>query len=347
MAAKTVVGLEITEESVRAAEVTVGPSPILVAFGEVPLADGAARDSEILDRDAVAVAIQQLWALSGIKSKRVILGVGSRRILVREHSTPSMSIEHIKQALPFQVQDLLPVPVDQAVLDYYPVSEEDGQVHGLLVAAVSETIEELIETVVKAKLHVERVDLVPFGLARVAKAFAPAHEAAILIHVGDHTTHVVAAVDGVPRFVRIIPAEVATSATERRNTVEILQSDPTEVAVVTDRGGRASLRVQAAQAQAAATLTTERSSTVSELANRLRNTVDFYASRAGAVHIAGVFVSGAGAANPAVLPALQSALDYPVRAIELAMFVGTKGAVDPEVALNLVSTVGIVMGEGK
>lgn len=346
MAGKTVVGLEITEESVRAAEVTRGPTPSLVAFGEVPLPDGAAKDSEILNRDAVAVALRQLWAQSGIKSNRVVLGVGSRRILVREHSAPSMRIELIKQALPFQVQDLLPVPVNQAVLDYYPISEENGQVQGLLVAAVSETIEELVDAVAKAKLHVERVDLVPFGLARVAKAIAPTQDAVVVIHIGDHTTYVVAAVDGVPRFVRIIPAEVVTRATARHGTVEILDEDPVAVGVVADRGGRASLRTQAAQAPVA-TMTSEGSASVSELANRLRNTVDFYASRAGAVRIAGVFVTGAGAANTSVLPALQSALAYPVRTIDLTSVVSTKGDVDHEVALNLVGTVGIVLGEGK
>ncbi|MBN9170907.1 MAG: pilus assembly protein PilM, partial [Microbacterium sp.] len=59
--AKTVVGLEITEESVRAVEVTAGRAPALLAFGEVSLPPGAAKDSEILDASAVALAIRQLW----------------------------------------------------------------------------------------------------------------------------------------------------------------------------------------------------------------------------------------------------------------------------------------------
>lgn len=347
MAARTVVGLEITEESVRAAEVTTGPSPMLVAFGEVPLPDGAAKDSEIVDRDAVAVALQRLWAQSGIKSRRVVLGVGSRRILVREYSTPLMSLELIRQALPFQVQDLLPVPVNQAVLDFYPVSEEGGNVHGLLVAAVSETIEDLVETVNRAKLRVERVDLAPFGLARVAKAVGQENEAVVMIHIGDHTTYVVAAVNGVPRFVRIIPAEIVTAATERRNTVEILEEEPVEVALVTDRRGRASLRVQAGEASTAVAEATEAAASITDLARRLRSTVDFYASRAGGVKLAAILVSGAGAANPAVIPALQSALGYPVRTVDLAAVLGATGDVEEEVALNLVGTIGIVLGEGK
>ncbi len=41
---KTTIGVEITEESVRAAEVTVGRAPALVACGEVALPPGAAKD---------------------------------------------------------------------------------------------------------------------------------------------------------------------------------------------------------------------------------------------------------------------------------------------------------------
>src|SRR3954452_10670311 len=144
--AKTVVGLEITEESVRAVEVTTGRTPTLVAAGEVPLPAGAAKDSEVLDRDAVAVALRQLWTRAGIKGQKVTLGIGSRRILVREYTTQAMRPDLLKQALPYQVQDLLPVPVNQAVLDFYPVSQEGDQVTGLLVAAVSDTVEELIAT---------------------------------------------------------------------------------------------------------------------------------------------------------------------------------------------------------
>ena len=73
---KTQVAVEITEESVRAIEVSVGRTPTVVAAGEVPVPPGAAKDSEVLDRDAVAVALQRLWAEARISQRNVVLGVG-------------------------------------------------------------------------------------------------------------------------------------------------------------------------------------------------------------------------------------------------------------------------------
>ena len=150
---KSIVGLEVTEESVRAAEVTLGRTPQLLAYGEVPLAPEAAKDSEVLDPGAVAVALRQLWTGARFKSKDVVLGVASRRILVREYTTQAMRPDMLREALPYQVQDLLPVPASQAVLDFYPLSQQGDQVSGLLVAAVAETIEQIIGTLGRVKLR--------------------------------------------------------------------------------------------------------------------------------------------------------------------------------------------------
>lgn len=344
MAAKTVVSLEVTQESVRAVEVTSGPNPSIVAFGEVPLPADAAKDSEVLDADAVALALHQLWAQASFSSHHVVLAVGNRRILVREFSTPLLPLDQLKASLPYQVQDLLPVPVDQAVLDFYPVAEENGTVQGLLVAAVSETMEDLVTALAKAKLFVERIDLVPFGLARVAKTAGAAGEAVAMIHIGEHTTHVVIAVDGVPRLVRTLPAEIATSDAAR--ALEVLEDELATVSVTVgaETLGRAGLRVRSASPL----LTAAPEGSIGDLAGRLRGTLSFYAERPGAQPIGGVFVSGAGAGNPAVVPALQRELDRAVRVVDVSSVAAARGAGPTgDLALNLVGTVGVVLGDGK
>jgi type IV pilus assembly protein PilM len=210
--AKTQVALEITETSVRAVELTTGRTPMLLAAGEVPLPEGAAKDSEILDRDAVAVALQRLWADARISSREVVLGVGNRRILVREHTTQLTNPVHIRQSLPFEVQDRLPVPVDQAVLDFVPTRQDERGVHGLLVAAVAEHMEELVGALDQAKLRATSIDLVAFGYSRALASLMPAGQTGLFLGIGEHTTHIVIATDGVPRFVRVVPLDIVAPA---------------------------------------------------------------------------------------------------------------------------------------
>lgn len=346
--ARTIVGLEITEESVRAVEVTAGRIPTLVAAGEVPLPAGAARDSEVLDQDAVAVAIRQLWSRAGITGKRVVLGIGSRRILIREYSTQAMKPELLRQALPFQVQDLLPVPISQAVLDFYPFAEADGQVHGLLVAAVAETVETLIATLAKAKLTVDVVDVVPFGLARIARRVGKPHDATAMVHVGDHTSYVVVAVDGIPRFVRIIPIDMPTSAVRARaNSAPIPIVAEPELALAgagasagmgtgTFSRTRSVLRSEAQDAPA-----------VTDLADRVRSTLAFYRNRPGAARITTVCVSGAGMATEWMRGELARVLDIAPQTVTAHTIVSIGGTHAPstDLDLNLVPTIGLALGE--
>jgi type IV pilus assembly protein PilM len=325
---RSVVGLEVTEEGVRAAEVTTGRTPQLLAYGEVPLPPEAAKDSEVLDAGAVAVALRQLWTGARFKSKDVVLGVASRRILVREYTTQAMRPDVMREALPYQVQDLLPVPASQAVLDFYPLNQHGDQVSGLLVAAVTESIEQIIGTLDRVKLRAVAVDLTAFGLARATARLASADAAVATVFIGDHTTQVVIARGGVPHFVRILPIDVPTAATTR-GVPDVLIEELVPAASTRVRGAMRSTS----------------SPVVGDLAARLRSTVAFYATRPNAQPISHVFVTGAGAAVEGLISALTAAIDEPIGVISTSDIISARAAPTGDLALNLVSTIGVALGE--
>lgn len=345
--AKTIVGLEITEEGVRAAEMTTGRTPRVLAFGSVPLPPGAAKDSEVFDADAVVLALRQLWTRAGIKGRNVVLGIGSRRILVRDYTTQALRPDLLAQALPYQVQDLLPVPAEQAVLDFYPVSQEADQVSGLLVAAVAETVDELVTAVSKAKLTVDVVDLAPFALVRAIGSVPAAGETVAALYLGDHTTYVVVVRDNVPRFVRIIPMEIVTEAVRARAAL----GEPAEVpapaledVLETVPAGEAPMRRRSVARGMARTVTMGEAE-INDLVARLGSTLRFYADRSTEAPVTRVLVSGAGAAVDGVTAALAASLPMPVRTVGVSALVESKTAVPPgDVDLNLVTTVGLAMG---
>lgn len=350
--ANTIVGLEITEEGVRAAEVTTGKTPTIVAYGAVPLPSGAAKDSEIFDHDAVTLAIRQLWSRAGIKGKSVVLGIGSRRILVRDYTTQAMRPDLLAQALPYQVQDLLPVPADQAVLDFYPISYEGDQVTGLLVAAVSETVEELVSTIGKAKVDVQVVDLAPFALARAVARVAAAGETVAALYLGDHTSYVVVVKDGVPRFVRIIPVDITTAAVRARSGSEYvgdLDTAPLEELLETvppAPGDEVPLRRRSASRSAPRPSSAMTSAAIDDLVLRLGSTLRFYADRSIDEPVTRVLVSGAGAAVDGVPAALAASLPLPMQILAATNLFSAKIGIQPgDDDLNLVTTVGLALGE--
>ncbi|MEO7015155.1 MAG: pilus assembly protein PilM, partial [Leifsonia sp.] len=140
--AKSIVGVDISANRIRAVELSSlsKPKPTLVRYHSVPLPQNAVSRGEVLDGPVVAAALKRLWSTGGFTSKNVELGIGNSRVLARDFTVPRMPLAQIRESLPFHVQDILPFPAEDALLDFYPISEGENEtgavVHGLLVAAL-------------------------------------------------------------------------------------------------------------------------------------------------------------------------------------------------------------------
>ncbi|TFC59887.1 type IV pilus assembly protein PilM [Cryobacterium sp. TMB1-7] len=230
--ATNVVGIDIGTVSVRAVEVSnPGKSqPTLLRYHEVPLPVGSVSRGEVVDIEAVASVLRQLWSAGRFKSKNVVLGMGNQRVLARELSVPKMPLARIRENLPFEVQDMLPIPVVEAVLDFYPIAEVEGEngpmVRGLLIAAIKAAVLANIKTTALAGLTTIDVDLIPFALSRLLLSRPGVEGTVALVDIGGSTTSVVIATNGVPQFVRIIATggDDITQALERDFELEATQA---------------------------------------------------------------------------------------------------------------------------
>ena len=169
----SIIGIDIGTAHLRAVEVR-NPGklrPVLQRYYEVPLPLGAVVAGEVVEPHTVAAALKALWSGGGFHSRQVVLGMGNQRVLARDLSVPKMSLARIRQALPFEVQDLLPVPVADALLDFYPISQSTTEhgpiVNGLLIAAVKATVLANVSAVRLAGLTTIDVDLIPFAVSRL------------------------------------------------------------------------------------------------------------------------------------------------------------------------------------
>ncbi|MBC9925920.1 MULTISPECIES: type IV pilus assembly protein PilM [unclassified Leucobacter] len=226
--AGSVIGLDISSRGLLAVEIEDpnGRKPKLVRAAEIALDEGHARDTEVIDIAAVSSALTRLWKDGKFKSKRVVLGAGNQRVLVREHTAPRMPLAQLRQALPYQVQDLLPVPVAETILDFYPIEPSpqapETEIRGLLVAALKDAVETNVAALSDAGLSVVQVDLAPFaGIRAITQAAVPAGTHTV-VSIAPRTTTISVIKDGVPQFVRIVPAggETITDA-----VAEILNAD--------------------------------------------------------------------------------------------------------------------------
>lgn len=208
---KNIVGVDIGSRAVRAVEVTGYDTakPTIVRQHEIALPDTSVRRGEVLEVGTVTTALRRLWANGRFSTKDVVLGLGGPRIFARDLSVPKAPLAQIRESLPFQVQDLLPVPVSDALLDFYPIAEEPGEhgpaVRGMLVAAIKDAVDANVSAVLGAGLRPVHVDLLAFALTRALAPRRTAQGRDVLVSIGASMTDVVVVDDGVPHFVRTIP----------------------------------------------------------------------------------------------------------------------------------------------
>jgi type IV pilus assembly protein PilM len=213
--ARTRIGVDVGSTAVRVAEVAVGDIPVVVRAAQVPLPPGVVESGEVRQPEAVAEALREVWAKSGVKSKQVQLGVGNQHVVVREIALPWLPEKELRDTLAFQVQEFIPMASDEALLDFDPLGELDQggrrMMRILLVAAHKGMVNALVEAALAAKLDPQGIDLSPFAVIRAVGTGdegldldSSGDEA--IIDIGAQVTSICVHDRGVTRFVRILPS---------------------------------------------------------------------------------------------------------------------------------------------
>jgi type IV pilus assembly protein PilM len=162
----------------------------------------------------VGDALVELWHLGKFKGRKVNLGIGNQRVVVREVTLPWMPEKELRSSLPFQVQEYVPIPIDEASLDYHVLEELDQEgrrmVRLLLVAASKSAILSLVEAVEFAKLVPVGIDVVPFAIVRSVGdveglGLEEDSGSEAVVDIGADVTSLVVHTKGAPRFVRMLP----------------------------------------------------------------------------------------------------------------------------------------------
>jgi len=291
---KTRIGLDVGSTAVRAAELTEGSAPSVVRAAQVPLAAGAVENSEVRDVAAVSEALRELWTRGGFKSRKVWMGVGNQRVVVREIALPAMPEKELRQSLGFQVQEFIPMPVEEAVLDYHLI--EELEIEGrpmlrlLLVAAQKAMVDTLVAAATGAKVEPIGLDLVPFALVRAVGATGAGMElettgGEAVVDVGAHVTNIVVHAAGETRFVRILPSggRDITVAIARGLSVE------DEVAERLKRGEF--VEGSEATPQQALEIAMQRAT---QFVDEIRSSLEFYTAQTQGARIERLLVSGGG-----------------------------------------------------
>jgi type IV pilus assembly protein PilM len=192
---------------------------ILAERAEVrPLGADTMRDGEVADDGALSEVLRDLFESAGL-SKRVRVGVANQRTVLRTLELPPVTDEkELAAAVTFQAQDQVPMPLNNAVLDFHPLGIVDTPAgprqRVVLVAAQRDMIERLLTAVRGAGLTPEGVDLSAFALIRALYRHDPEQDGRVLYLNVDGLTNLAIAEAKVCRFTRVVGSGLEGMAAE-------------------------------------------------------------------------------------------------------------------------------------
>jgi type IV pilus assembly protein PilM len=170
--AKKIVGLKIGASQLAAARVSNNGSAELLQVARQPLDPGIVVAGELRDPESLAKALKAFFKKNKLPTRGVRIGLSNNRIGVRIFEIGGIhEPEQLKNAIRFRAQETLPIPIEEAVLDYHVLDErvdENGDLtrRVLLVVAYRDLVERYVAACRKAGLRLVGVDLEAFALLR-------------------------------------------------------------------------------------------------------------------------------------------------------------------------------------
>ena len=324
--ASHVVGLDLDPSHLAAAQVHVNGRIAVERAAVASLRPGILRDGEVTDVNALADALREMWADSGFP-KTVRLGIANQRIVVRTLDLPPLTDEKaLAAAVRVEAPDHIPMPMDEAVLDFQPVGMVDTpagpRMRVVVVAVRREMVGRYVDAARSAGLKVEGIDLSAFALVRALAQPDTDGEGILFINIAGLTNVAVAsgasclftraAAGGLDLFVH-------TLAERRGLTIEHARQwlDHVGLEAPVD-----SIEGDADTVTAARAVLEEG---VHQLADAIRNSLNFYRTQQNAVDVRRAVLTGPATTIPGLADKLSHALGMPLE-VRLVSHVGEQPA---------------------
>ena len=315
---KNLVGLKIGASQLAAARVSNNGVAALEQVARTALPMGIVVGGELRDPDALSDALKAFFAKNKLPRKGVRLGIANNRIGVRVIDIAGVDEEkQLANAIHFRAQEALPIPLDEAVLDYHVLDEsfdpEGNSVKRvLLVVAYKELVERYVGACRKAGLTIAGVDLEAFALLRSLSPPADRGTSALVaVAIGfDRSTFAVS--DGrYCEFTRVLEwgGQSLNVALARA-----FNSEPSAVEAM-KRGlsldGSTAPEGVSAESNAAAVDVVRKQ--MQSFARELVSSLQFYQNQPGSLGIGEIAITGGTAQMPGLAEELERLIGVPVR----------------------------------
>ncbi|HTY13797.1 MAG TPA: type IV pilus assembly protein PilM [Candidatus Omnitrophota bacterium] len=193
MAEKSILGIDLRVCSVKVVEIKKGTKGYIIAgwgMEEVPI--------DLVDKHpekevAQARALQKIIAQNRIKTKEAVVVVGGSDVLVKKLSLPALSAGEAHEAIKWKIKDEISYPLEDAVVDFFPLRKVKGKDEVEYVAAVAhrETVTRVLDIMRMAQVKLLSIVPVPLAMKETfAEQMSSEEDVNSVIYIGRRTTNI-------------------------------------------------------------------------------------------------------------------------------------------------------------
>ncbi len=346
---KSLVGLKIGASQIAAARVANNGAAELLQVAREPLEAGIVVAGELREPDSLAEALKGFFSKHKLPKRGVRLGIANNRIGVRAFEIGGVEDpRQLENAIRFRAQEVLPIPVEDAVLDYHVLSERVGDEGEtvrriLLVVTYRELVDRYLDACRRAGITLSGIDLEGFALLRSLQA-APedveGDSALVAVTIG-HERSTFAVSDGrTCEFTRVIDwgGAALNVAIARALDMAPAEAEPIKLALSL-YGTDVPAGLTETQAAAAREAIGRQ---IQSFARELVSSLQFYQSQPGSLGIAEIVITGGTAHLPGLDRELERLIGVIVRIGDpLARVKVSKKFDEPEQVGSLAVAIGL------
>jgi len=315
--ASKIVGLRIGSSQLAAALVNNNGAAEVVQLARSPLERGIVAGGEVRDTEALAESLKRFFAHHKLPRRGVRLGIATNRIGVRVLEVPVMEDpKQLANAIRFRAQEVLPIPIGEAVLDHVVIGEthEGGaaQHRVLLVFAHRDLVDGYMEACDRAGLRLLGIDFDAFALLRALADETEARGAALIAVSIGHERTIFAVSDGkICDFARVLEWGGSSLDLALARALEVEPDEAERIKQLLTLDGDCEIEgVTPVQLEAARAAVRQE---LQLLARELVSSLQFYQSRPGSLDIGEMLLTGGGAQLDGIDAELGRQLGVPVR----------------------------------
>ena len=205
-------GMDLSDLSIKVMQIEKdGKTDGVKGFSCVEVPPGIFEDGKILNKEKAIFFIQEALkrtAPDKIKTKKVLCSLPESKVFLRLITVPELNEKEMAEAIKWEMEANIPLPIDQVYYDWQVVSSEGSKKQEVLMMATEKKIvDDMMDLFESAGLEVYGLEVESTASARslIEQNGKDAIRNSLIIDLGSQRTSFIIVVDGATCFTSSIP----------------------------------------------------------------------------------------------------------------------------------------------